>query len=164
MTSWALGPPHLNEEGLLRAAYGVPAGAEAEHLAACAACESAVRALSEQRLRAPAGAEEQLPEAFWQRQRLAILEAAQTAASVAAGYSRLPAALALATLLALALLVVSAPPAPHALPSAPLRAEDEKLLHEISLSVNCVEPRALAPIAILLPDPAGTAGKETKRP
>ena len=151
---------HLDNEALIRASYGVPDPDETAHLAACAECAAALAALDGRRRRFashhPADAVEQLPQAFWQRQRQAILAAVQQPAAPA--LRPVAVALSLAMLLLVAVLVVGrAPqiPATAQVPSPPavsFRAEDEELLRDIHFLLIRVEPRALAPAALLLPD------------
>ncbi len=151
---------HLDNDGLWRASYGPPDAGEAEHLAGCAACAAAVAAWSAHRSRVASGNPiEQLPEAFWQRERQAILAAARQPKPALRGRV---VALSLATLLALAALLVSvAPQAPPRRPAPAARAtEDDKLLRDIYVMVNRTEPRALAPMALLLSDRA----REARRP
>ncbi len=153
---------HLDEEALLRASYGVPASGEAAHLAACGECAAAIAALDARRQRPSPGqaadAVEQLPEAFWRRQREAILACVQQPAAPL--FHRAAAGFSLAILLLLALLVVgrpSRPPAGRVTPAsshAPrITPEDEQLLLEIHFLLNRPEPRALAPAVLLVPNP-----------
>lgn len=149
---------HLDHEELLRASYSAAGPADSDHLAACAVCAAAVAAMNACRSRLPAEAVvEQLPAAFWQRQRLAILAAAEQ--STAAPLRRAAAALSLVVLLMLAALLIGRPGAHKPLPPS-IRAEDEQLLHDINLMVNRIEPQALAPARLLFSDQT----KEVQRP
>lgn len=139
--------PHLDPEALLRAAYDVATATEAKHLATCDVCAAAGAALNSQRVSSTrASAASELPEAFWQRQRQAIV--ARIEQPAAAGYRRLAMAVSLVVLLAAMVLSRGGRS-----PRAPLHtAEDEQLLRDIHLIVNHIEPRALAPATLLLPD------------
>lgn len=153
-----MAPKHLDEEALIRASYGAPDSREAAHLAACAECVAAVAAIDARRLAASRAGDavEQLPVAFWERQRQAVLTRVEQPAAPAFG--RAAAVLSVALLLLLAVLVVGQVPlipknaAVRSTEDSPLGPEDEQFLYEIHTLVNRIEPRALAPAALLLPD------------
>ncbi len=153
-----MAPKHLDEEALIRASYGVTDPQESAHLAGCAECAAAIAAFDARRLAAgrAGDAVEQLPVAFWERQRQAVLAGVKQPAAPA--FRPAAAALSVALLLLLALLVVGQIPlmprtAPvRATQVSPLGPEDEQFLYEIHTLVNRIEPRALAPAALLLPD------------
>lgn len=144
---------HLNSDTFIRAAYGVAAPAEAEHLAGCAHCSEQASALAARRAR-PGEAIDELPETFWQRQQQAIFTRLRQAAAPA---RRAAVALALSLLLAVALLVMAA--GRQQAMQAQLRAENDKLLREVSTTLYGPEPRALAPMRLIF-----TATEETRRP
>jgi len=151
-------PKHLDEEALVRASYGLPDSGEAAHLTACADCAANVAALQARRLAAGRAedAVEQLPAAFWERQHQAVLAGVEQPAAPV--FRPAAAALSVAVLLLLAVLVVGQVPlipknaAVRSTEVSPLGPEDEQFLYEIQTLVNRIEPRALAPAALLLPD------------
>jgi hypothetical protein len=128
---------HLDFDGLLSASYGLEAegcGCTEE----CPECRAAVERMTLLR-RAPR-AEDSLPEWFWLRQSRAIQNAAQITAR-----PRWVSIAALAGVLAAALLAIQ----PHPNTPARISAEDERLWQEVSVTVNRVEPQALAPMEML---------------
>lgn len=151
---------HLDHEALLRVSYGAPEAGEGEHAAACTNCAAAVASYhSRHSSLATGNALEELPEAFWQRQRQLIL--AQIRQPAPLHLRRVAASVALAVALVVALLLTggsSLRPA-KTIPTY-YTAEDEKLLRDINLMVNRIEPRALAPATLLLPQEI----KEERRP
>ena len=150
-----MGYMHLDSEALLRAVYGVATEAEAEHVQRCGECVALVSALDARRGEAStASSIEGLPEAYWQRQRQLVM--AQIEQAAIGAYRRFAMAVAMVVLLAVVVLAGGGDA-----PRKPLRAaEDEQLLQEINLMVNHIEPRALAPAALFLPDET----KEVRRP
>ena len=161
-----MGYKHLDSEALLRAAYGVAGNAEAEHLRKCAACAAAAEVLDAQRVAvASSSAVEDLPEAFWQRQRRQILAGIEQRASFA--YGQFAVALSLTIVLALAVLSAGGgirqtrDTASHESRVALQAAEDEQLLRDVTLIVNRIEPRALEPAILLVPN---ESNKEVRQP
>ncbi len=137
---------HLNLEALLRAAYGAAGSEEARHAASCETCAAAVAGLEARRSAASASAVDELPEAFWQRQRHTILAAVEW--PVALRFRRFALAVSLLVLLAAAVETGGRPK-----PQLPFeRVEDEQLLRDVNLIVTRIEPRALAPAALLIPN------------
>lgn len=135
--------PHLNDEELMRASYGIGD----RHITTCDACRDAAAALANQRL---AGRAIDLPDAFWLRQRQAILE--RTLQPAPARFRRAAFALSLMVLLALVVLIgINNRPAPEL---ALYRAEDQQFLAQIQAMSNRIEPQALVPMGLLVPQEA----------
>lgn len=88
-----------------------------------------------------------LPEAFWQRQRAAVLEAiARPARRPVLRLAFVLATVLLALVAVGVSLLVSRPQRPL------IRAEDEQLFRQVCETANRIEPEALAPARLLLPD------------
>ena len=130
---------HLDNDALLRVHYGAGSAAEAAHAASCPACAAALAAREARR---PSPVLPELPESFWQRQAAGILSAAPSAPSLRWAFAG---SLAVALLGALVVGASSPPPRPL------YTAADDRLLQDIHQTVSRIEPQALAPAILLLP-------------
>lgn len=153
-----MGIEHLTDDGLLRAAYGVAAEAEQSHLAVCRECSAAAARMAAAREAGQQGRDGALggvPEAFWLRQRRAVLQAAGGPHPV--GAPRLAFALAMLLLVALGVSLLVPRGSLRAPAQKPVQAEDEQLFRQVYETANRIEPEALEPLALLLrPEAEGT--------
>lgn len=132
---------HLNEDALIRISYGVAEPAERLHAAECATCGSAAAALELRRARATTGT---VPDLFWERERREIIAAAYARQ----GAPRRVAVFAVAAIVVLALLLV--PSAPIKTHQTAATAVDDDPLYELYVTLHRTEPRAIAPMRLLL--------------
>jgi hypothetical protein len=144
-----MGSNHLSDEGLLKAIYGIEDAETRAHLAACAQC---ARQAAEAPRQAGQPGLDELPEAFWQRQRASVLGALPRARPIRARMALVAAA---AILLIAVVALLLAPRGP--VKPAPITAADEQLFREACETANRIVPKALAPVALLLPADSRTA-------
>ncbi len=151
-----MGSEHLSDEKLWRAAYGVPAAGEEQHLAACPACAATVAHMAAVREGARSRLEEaleRLPAGFWERQRAAVRESAwrrQPAAGLRPAF-----VLSMVLLAALGVSLLGSR-SPWRVPGARNQAQvqDGQLLQQVYQVASRIEPEALEPARLLLPEDA----------
>lgn len=138
---------HLDSDALLRASYSGAASAEAAHVAACGACAAALQSVEARRREQRDDLAAHLSDSFWLREREHILARAANSRPrqrLALG------TLALASLTALAVAVVTRPTPPLG-PSTDAAMDADRVLLEVYGTLNRTEPSALAPVAFLIP-------------
>jgi len=132
---------HLDNEALLRVSYGIEQDSQWRD---CAICRAAVEAMLARRSESGSRMENALPEWFWQRQRQSVLSVVRTTPVRPLGF-RWSAIGALAAVVLAGWMAMQ--PAPKS--GVQIAKDDERLLNDVSMAVNRVEPQAMAPMDML---------------